>query len=394
MPALMFRDDDIGYTAWLAAHPSGWVVNAKRNPTRAYLKLHRADCPTISELKSGYGRWTTGQYMKACAEDRADLDTWAETTLAAALEDGCSCVQYPATGARPPPQHLDPSTRAIPVAPSTPVLADNEGFRTVEAPGVIPFEPKDPVLVEAREEIRSALASMAAQPGELLHGVVEGPAAAGTDLDNALLYNIGGRVAAAARNGVALERRPGAAGAAGVRYRYRLTPDPAAGETDGASVAELHGVELGRQPRLWPDVWAAVRMSRALRVVGSAPVGELALRLRVGAPRFAGAANGQFVKTLVDGVLTALHAHGDASTAAEIGRRLAAHVPISGDQVTALLLGDDRAVLGTCRRLIVLRDRGIQCQPEDGRLAAVRIAFDRSATSWTLTGRVASCGNT
>jgi hypothetical protein len=38
---------------------------------------------------------------------------------------------------------------------------------------VIPFEPKDPALVEAREEIRSVLASMAAQPGELLHGVVD-----------------------------------------------------------------------------------------------------------------------------------------------------------------------------------------------------------------------------
>jgi hypothetical protein len=129
MPVLAFRDDDIGYTAWLAAHPAGWVVNAKRNPTPAHLKLHRADCPTISELKSGYSRWTTGQYVKVCAEDRADLDAWAQTTLAAALEHGCRCVQYGATGPRRPPQRRSSSTRAIPVAAAMPVLADEGGSR-------------------------------------------------------------------------------------------------------------------------------------------------------------------------------------------------------------------------------------------------------------------------
>jgi hypothetical protein len=36
---------------------------------------------------------------------------------------------------------------------------------------------------------------------------VEGPAVTGTDLDNALLYNIGGRADAATRYGAALERR-------------------------------------------------------------------------------------------------------------------------------------------------------------------------------------------
>ena len=79
---------------------------------------------------------------------------------------------------------------------------------------------------------------------------------------------------------------------------------------DREPVVALDGVSLGRAPRAWPDVWAAVRTSDAVEVVASAPGGEVGLHLRVGAPRFSGAANRQFVKTMVDGVMTALHAHG------------------------------------------------------------------------------------
>src|SRR5436190_1108541 len=149
MLVLTFRDDDIAYTAWLAAHPSGWVVNAQRNPTRAYLKLHRADCPTISEPKSGYSRWTTGEYIKVCAEDRADLDAWAKATLGAALEVGCFCVGHVTAAPHPRPQSVASSAPVIPVATRTLIPADEEGFTTVEAPGVIPFEPKAPALFEA-----------------------------------------------------------------------------------------------------------------------------------------------------------------------------------------------------------------------------------------------------
>jgi hypothetical protein len=81
-----------------------------------------------------------------------------------------------------------------------------------------------------------------------------------------------------------------------------------------------------------------------------------AVSLRVGAPRFGGAANGQFVKTIVDGVLTAPHAHADSTTAHELGRRWR---PISAENIAALLLAKEHAALGTCQRLIVLRDRGV-----------------------------------
>jgi len=128
--------------------------------------------------------------------------------------------------------------------------ADSDGFLNIDAAGVIPFEPKSAGLLEARTRVRAALASFVAEPGELLHGVIEGPACGATDLDNALLYNIGGRVAAATRYGVLLERwaTPGP----GARYRYRLTRShELAGSRRGSTLAEFNSVPLAGPPPSW-----------------------------------------------------------------------------------------------------------------------------------------------
>src|SRR4051812_24819726 len=101
MPIETFRDDDAGYEAWLTEHPSGWVVNARRPPSSAYLKLHRAACATISQLQAGYSRWTTGGYIKVCAERREELDAWAQGTFGADVQDGCHYVQYGSRRQRP-----------------------------------------------------------------------------------------------------------------------------------------------------------------------------------------------------------------------------------------------------------------------------------------------------
>lgn len=76
MSAELFRDDDAGYRGWTAAHPSGWVLNCFRKPTASYLKLHRADCRTITGVPARGGRWTV-DYIKVCSTDRDDIDPWA-----------------------------------------------------------------------------------------------------------------------------------------------------------------------------------------------------------------------------------------------------------------------------------------------------------------------------
>jgi hypothetical protein len=55
---------DAGYLAWISLHPEGFVINTYRRPSRAYLKLHQAACPTISRLQPGARTFTDGEYSK------------------------------------------------------------------------------------------------------------------------------------------------------------------------------------------------------------------------------------------------------------------------------------------------------------------------------------------
>jgi hypothetical protein len=70
--ALLFLNDDPGYLEWLDAHPSGFVVNLRRVPSRSYAVLHRASCAQISRKPDSAGAYTERGYSKLCAETAAD----------------------------------------------------------------------------------------------------------------------------------------------------------------------------------------------------------------------------------------------------------------------------------------------------------------------------------
>jgi hypothetical protein len=76
------------------------------------------------------------------------------------------------------------------------------------------------------------------------------------------------------------------------------------------------------------------------------------------------------------------------TTGDEVALRLAANLSLEPREVADLLVSDERAPRGTCHRLIVLRTLGVQCLPEDSRLATLRIEIDRTATAWTLSGHI------
>jgi hypothetical protein len=71
-----FVHDDSGYLGWLAQHTGGFVINTYARPSPAYLKLHRATCPTISRLQAGATTFTDGDYSKLCGE-RGELEEHA-----------------------------------------------------------------------------------------------------------------------------------------------------------------------------------------------------------------------------------------------------------------------------------------------------------------------------
>lgn len=77
-----FKDDDPSYLAWIKARKGGWVVNADRVPKARYLQLHKASCPAISDERKA-GAYTERQYIKYCAEDRQELDSFFKRLLGA-----------------------------------------------------------------------------------------------------------------------------------------------------------------------------------------------------------------------------------------------------------------------------------------------------------------------
>jgi hypothetical protein len=70
-----FVDDDPAYLGWAADHPSGYVINTDRNPSAAYLMLHRANCHTVTGVPAK-GSTFTCDYSKVCGS-REELEAFA-----------------------------------------------------------------------------------------------------------------------------------------------------------------------------------------------------------------------------------------------------------------------------------------------------------------------------
>ncbi|WP_109400987.1 hypothetical protein [Mycolicibacter sinensis] len=100
MAAHEFRDDDESYLNWLDGHPDGYVINTLRshNPTTA--KVHRASCWTINGVPAHGGTWTSGDYVKVCADQLADLDQWARDRVGESIQRCGTC--HPAGAAARP----------------------------------------------------------------------------------------------------------------------------------------------------------------------------------------------------------------------------------------------------------------------------------------------------
>jgi hypothetical protein len=87
---LVFRDDDRGYLDWVAANPEGFVVNIRRalNPSDA--RVHRADCWTIAGEPARGKSWT-GPYIRLCATELRELDSWATERFETRIERCGTC---------------------------------------------------------------------------------------------------------------------------------------------------------------------------------------------------------------------------------------------------------------------------------------------------------------
>ena len=66
-----FDHDEMGFAAWLAAHPTGFVVNTTRSVPANYRVLHRATRWTIRAGRKGAepGAFTERACIKICSSD-------------------------------------------------------------------------------------------------------------------------------------------------------------------------------------------------------------------------------------------------------------------------------------------------------------------------------------
>lgn len=117
----VFVNDDAGYLDWLVAHPNGYVVNSQRNPVPNYLVLHRANCTWINPPR--FTVWTTGNYIKICADTIPELSSWAMTQVGGSLQPCKVCRPTPSQPLSVPTQAPSTSPTPLPFVDETPSAA-------------------------------------------------------------------------------------------------------------------------------------------------------------------------------------------------------------------------------------------------------------------------------
>jgi len=76
---VLFAGNDSAYFAWISSHPTGYVLNIRRQDDLKYVVLHRASCRTVNPARAGTepGAFTERSYRKVCSDSIESLRTWA-----------------------------------------------------------------------------------------------------------------------------------------------------------------------------------------------------------------------------------------------------------------------------------------------------------------------------
>ncbi|MFN8663835.1 MAG: hypothetical protein U0075_18215 [Thermomicrobiales bacterium] len=90
----VFDNADADYVRWLETHPGGYVLNTYRKPHPDYLILHRATCKSISRTASAPIAWTSGDYIKICADSLGDLEAWSRVAVDGKPQPCGQCHPY------------------------------------------------------------------------------------------------------------------------------------------------------------------------------------------------------------------------------------------------------------------------------------------------------------
>jgi hypothetical protein len=355
--------------------------------------------------------FTSRGYIKVCSRLPGELDQWT-LDRSGSIPRRCGICHPPSSDRSPAArsESADQITtiteRSANVAPGgwrADGPSDGQREAWLWADRYIPFEKLGPDDLAARTDLRRRLPSLRADRGEILEASYQGPKPPNADVENLLLYNIDtgdGCFREAVRYGVRFEMaanlmRGQVRDDFACCYRYRLI----SAESELGSwyrkrlLARFDQADLGSFPtyKRLEHTWAGIHRAKVVVAEqGVASDAPFAVLLELACPRSATAVAGpELVKALIDGAVSAFHAHADLASLQEIARRIAVTTGQHPDYVAAMLTNAERGVLGRIDKLAFLRGDGVQWNPSDHMCMAGQVTIARHVgDSWKLSGEV------
>lgn len=238
------------------------------------------------------------------------------------------------------------------------------------------FEPED-WRRKLRDDLRRAIAGFPFGEGKALYAAYRFPFEERADVENLLIYNIfDDGLSKATRDRLVFERFylaprdcPVPLPAEGLRqYEYRLVDDKPSSLDGlaGRALASLRFDLPGRIPDSLASVWYAAKEA-SIHVAGGPHVKKpWGISLAMRAPSSSGITCSNTVKSLIDGITSALHCH-DGSNIKELGDRVRSGLGLGdGKSFSGLLLDDTNAIFGKVKLLHCHgHGYGVQWNPQD-----------------------------
>jgi hypothetical protein len=297
---------------------------------------------------------------------------------------------------------MNPTYNAQPPTGAFAVRGVEPGHDVVEGWSVklLPFEPKA-VDLEFKQTLIQAIHHLSVAPGYVLHGVYASEVVANCDAENILFYNVGSSpFGSLTQLGLTFERAyvtpPAAPGALrpfchyhrywtssrGDRFQYWDKAEPAVRFEAEAitNKAELHNAS---------SIWHRVKRGDPDVLTNSAILDQhFGVSITIRKPRNSKLSLASVVKTILDGVIAAFHAH-DGTKLDVVSERLGAKLGLTPVDAKCLLLDKRLDLLGT-RKLVWPFKNGIQWNPADDRCVAAELLIDDSGTEsgWQLSGEL------
>lgn len=279
------------------------------------------------------------------------------------------------------------------------LVCPSEDGQAVEAWSAVrlPYPAKGE-MCEYRNELRAALKQIRPLPDGVLRATYGSPVHDRFDVENVLIYNVGGGCfAQVATRRLLVERgcffaappEPVADAKHYCRYSAETLESDLACWEFGERLASWSGVPL---PRLHEEikpsaVWLAMKEADIEVDRVATPDRPFGMRVVVGVPTGRKAAPSRIVKPLVDGIIAALHCH-DGRELNELATRLQAQLPmVDGARIADLLLEERCVVLGR-RELLWPRAATVQWNPADDLCLALQLDVE-PADRWVVSGYVA-----